>query len=219
MTIGSITEEEMQYLIDKYKGDEIDKIFSTGLLSHPGNAAGPRQHMFSLHYGQRVCPDNPESPRVFTGYERTFGKYLNSFIKADKNYEIVAKIARHSSFPLMSYLLVLKVVGKNEYDVIKVNHYEKLSDNHGYMRPFTYMDDKNVGSRITKDDMVVSTNSLDEFGNYRYGVNAKVAFLLSPEVKDDAIIVSESFAKKNTFTLITKTEAIINKNDILNIFN
>ena len=90
MTIGSITEEEMQYLIDKYKGDEIDKIFSTGLLSHPGNAAGPRQHMFSLHYGQRVCPDNPESPRVFTGYERTFGKYLNSFIKADKNYEIVA---------------------------------------------------------------------------------------------------------------------------------
>ena len=47
MTIGSITEEEMQYLIDKYKGDEIDKIFSTGLLSHPGNAAGPRQHMFS----------------------------------------------------------------------------------------------------------------------------------------------------------------------------
>ena len=219
MNTGSITEEEMQYLIDKYQGDEIDKLFSTGLLSHPGNAAGPRQHMFSLHYGQRICPDNPESPRVFTGYERTFGKYLNSFIKADKNYEIIAKIARHSSFPLMSYLLVLKVVGKNEYDVVKVNHYEKLSDNHGYMRPFTYMDDKNVGSRITKDDMIVSTNSLDEFGNYRYGVNAKVAFLLSPEVKDDAIIVSKSFAEKNTFTLITKTEAIINKNDILiNLF-
>lgn len=219
MNTGSISEEEMQYLIDKYKGDEIDKLFSTGLLSHPANAAGPRQHMFSLHYGQRVCPDHPQSPRVFTGYERTFGKYLNSYRKADKNYEIVAKIARHSSFPLMSYLLVLKVIGKPEYDVVKVSHYEKLSDNHGYMRPFTYMDDKNVGSCINKDDMVVSTNSLDEFGNYCYGVNAKVAYLLSPEVKDDAIVVSKSFANKTTFTLITKTEVIINKNDVLlNIF-
>ncbi len=219
MNTGLINDEEMAYLIDKYKGDDVDKLFSTGLLSHPGNAAGPRQHMFSLHYGQRICPDNPQSPRVFTGYERTFGKYLNSFVKADKSYEIIAKIIRHSSFPLMSYLLVLKVIGKDEYDVVKVNHYEKLSDNHGFMRPFTYMDDKNVGSRIMKDDMVVSTNSLDEFGNYRYGVNAKVAYLLCPEVKDDAVVISESFAKKNTFTLITKTEAIINKNDVLlNIF-
>ena len=219
MNTGAISEEEMQYLIDKYKGNNIDKLFSTGLLSHPANAAGPRQHMFSLHYGQRVCPNNPQSPRVFTGYERTFGKYLNSFIRSDKNYEIVAKISRHSSFPLMSYLLVLKVSGKSEYDVVKVNHYEKLSDNHGYMRPFTYMDDKNIGSRISKDDMIVSTNSLDEFGNYCYGVNAKVAYLLSPEVKDDAIVVSKSFAEKTTFTLITKTEVIINKNDVLlNIF-
>lgn len=219
MNTGAISEEEMQYLIDKYKGDEIDKLFSTGLLSHPANAAGPRQHMFSLHYGQRVCPDHPQSPRVFTGYERTFGKYLNSFQKANKNYQIIAKIARHSSFPLMSYLLVLKVVGKAEYDVVKVSHYEKLSDNHGYMRPFTYMDDKNVGSTINKDDMIVSTNSLDKFGNYCYGVNAKVAYLLSPEVKDDAIVVSKSFAQKTTFTLITKTEVIINKNDVLlNIF-
>lgn len=219
MNTGYINEEEMQYLIEKYKGDEIDKLFSTGLLSHPANAAGPRQHMFSLHYGQRVCPDHPQSPRVFTGYEKTFGKYLNSYTKANKNYEIIAKIPRHSSFPLMSYLLVLKVPNKSEYDVVKVSHYEKLSDNHGYMRPFTYMDDKNVGSLITKDDMIVSTNSLDKFGNYCYGINAKTAYLLSPEVKDDAIVVSKSFAEKTTFTLITKTEAIINKNDVLlNIF-
>jgi len=215
MDSANITEEEMKYLIDKYSGDQVNKLFTTGLLTHPFESSGPRLHMFSVHYAQHIMLKNPETPRTFTGWENQFGKYLNSFYKSEKNWEIVAKIVRHQSFPEIAYLLVVREIGTNNYDIIKVSHYEKLSDQHGYLRPFSYMDDKVPGNTIRPGEFVYKANSLDEFGNYRYGRNYKVAYLLIPEVKDDAIVMSETAAKNTTFDLITKTELVINKNDIL----
>ena len=215
MNSANISQKEMKYLIDKYSGENVNQLFATGLLSHPYESAGPRQHMFSVHYAQHIMLKSFETPRTFTGWENQFGKYLNSFYKAEKNYEIVAKICRHTSMPDIQYLLVVREIGTNNYDTIKVSHYEKLSDQHGFLRPFTAMDEKVVGNRITKDDFVYKANTLDEFGNYRYGRNYKVAFLLIPEVKDDAIVMSKSAADNTKFDLITKTELVINKNDIL----
>lgn len=219
MNSANMSEKEMKQIIDRYSGDNVNELLTTGLLTHPFASSGPRNHMFSVHYQQHVMLKNPDVPRAFTGWENQFGKYLNSFHKSDRSYEIVAKIIRHSSFPQISYLLVIKEVGANNYDIIRVNHYEKLSDKHGYLRPFTAMDDKNVGSLIHRDDMVYRANSLDQFGNYRYGKNYKVAYLLIPEVKDDAVVMSESAANNTKFDLITKTELDFNKNTVgLNIY-
>ena len=215
MDSANISEEEMKYLIDKYSGENINKLFSTGLLTHPFESSGPRLHMFSVHYAQHILLKNSETPRTFTGWENQFGKYLNSFYKSEKSWEIVAKIIRHQSFPEIQYLLVVREIGTNNYDTIKVSHYEKLSDQHGYLRPFSYMDDKVPGNVINPGEFVYKANSLDEFGNYRYGRNYKVAYLLIPEVKEDAIVMSETAAKNTKFDLITKTELVINKNDIL----
>ena len=215
MNSGNISEEEMKYLIDKYSGENIDKVLATGLLSHPFASAGPRQHMFSTHYSQHVMIQDPETPRNFTGYEKQFGKYLNSFEKAKKNYDIIGKVIRHSSFPEMMYTLILRERGTNNYDIVKVSHYEKLSDQHGYLRPFTYVDKKGVGSVISKDDVIYKSNSLDAMGNYRYGKNAKVAYMFIHEVKEDSIVVSEEFADSVKFNLVTKTELDIQKNDVL----
>lgn len=219
MNSANATEQEMKYLIDKYSGDNINQLFSTGLLSHPFLASGPRQHMFSVHYQQHIMLKDPETPRCFTGWENQFGKYLNSYYKADSSYEVVAKIIRHSSFPQMSYLLVVKEVGTKNYDTIRVNHYEKLSDKHGYLRPFTKMDDKVAGSIIGVDDLVYRAQSLDQWGNYRYGRNYKVVPLLIPEVKDDSVVMCKSAADATKFDLVTKTEVDYNKNTIgLNIY-
>ena len=219
MNSANATEQEMKYLIDKYSGDNINQLFSTGLLSHPFLASGPRQHMFSVHYQQHIMLKDPETPRCFTGWENQFGKYLNSFYKADKRYEVIAKIVRHSSFPQMSYLLVVKEVGRKFYDTIRVNHYKKLSDKHGFLRPFTKMDDKTKGSIIDVDDLVYRAQSLDQWGNYRYGRNYKVIPLLIPEVKDDSVVMSKSAADATKFDLVTKTEVDYNKNTIgLNIY-
>ena len=219
MNSANATEQEMKYLIDKYSGDNINQLFSTGLLSHPFLASGPRQHMFSVHYQQHIMLKDPETPRCFTGWENQFGKYLNSYYKAESSYEIVAKIIRHSTFPEMSYLLVVKEIGTRNYDIIRVNHYEKLSDKHGFLRPFTKMDEKGKGSIIGAGDYVYRAQSLDQWGNYRYGKNYKVIPLLIPEVKDDSIVMSKSAADETRFDLVTRTDIDFNKNTIgLNIY-
>lgn len=219
MNSADMSKKEMKQIIDRYSGENVNELLTTGLLTHPFASSGPRNHMFSVHYQQHIMLKNPDVPRTFTGWENQFGKYLNSYYKADKTYEVIAKIIRHSSFPQISYLLVVKEVGTNNYDTIKVNHYEKLSDKHGYLRPFTAMDDKNVGSLINRDDVCYRAKSLDQFGNYRYGKNYKVAYLLIPEVKDDAVVMSQSAADSTKFDLITKTELDFNKNTIgLNIY-
>ena len=79
MNSANATEQEMKYLIDKYSGDNINQLFSTGLLSHPFLASGPRQHMFSVHYQQHIMLKDPETPRCFTGWENQFGKYISFF--------------------------------------------------------------------------------------------------------------------------------------------
>jgi len=215
MDSGNITETEMRYLIEQYSGENVNKVLSTSLLTHPFQMSGSRNHMHSVHYAQHIMINNPETPRNFTGWENQFGKYLNSFEKADANYEIIAKIPRHSSFPDMNYLLVLREMGTKSYTVMKVSHYEKLSDNHGYLRPMTPIDYKRPGARINKDDIVFQAESLDSFGNYRYGRNFKVTNLFIPEVKEDSIVVSKTCAETTRYDLITKTEYAINKNDIL----
>ena len=111
MNSANATEQEMKYLIDKYSEDNINQLFSTGLLSHPFLASGPRQHMFSVHYQQHIMLKDPETPRCFTGWENQFGKYLNSFYKADRRFEVIAKIIRHSSFPQILILLLWDSIG------------------------------------------------------------------------------------------------------------
>lgn len=215
MNSGNISEEEMKYLINKYSGENIDKVFATGLLSHPFASAGPRQQMFSVHYSHHLMINDPESPRSFTGYEKIFGEYLNSYEKATKNYDIIGKVIRHSSFPEMIYTLVLQERGTNNFDIVKVSHYEKLSDQHGYLRPFTYVDKKGVGSSINRDDIIYKSNSLDAMGNYRYGKNVKVAYMFLHGVKEDSIIASQSFCDSTTFNLVNKTDIDIQKNDVM----
>ena len=91
MDSGNITETEMRYLIEQYSGENVNKVLSTSLLTHPFQMSGSRNHMHSVHYAQHIMINNPETPRNFTGWENQFGKYLNSFEKADANYEIIAK--------------------------------------------------------------------------------------------------------------------------------
>ncbi len=212
--MANITRDEINFLNERYSGENIDELFASGLLTWPSMVSGPRQHLFSTQVSQAVMLNNPETPRVFTGYEKTFGKYVDSYMKSTTDYEIVDKIYRHSNFPNMIYLLVVKELGTNSYDVIKVSHYEKMSESHGYLRPFDYVDDKGIGSIVSKDEMVFRANTIDEHGNYRYGVNAKTVSMSLCENEEDATIVSRSFAEKTTFNLITKTECTWNLNDI-----
>lgn len=210
-----VSRGELDLLRKNFPGKEIDKVLVTGLLTTTNKLSGSRQALFNSHVKKCLVLNNPETPFVYTGYEFPIGQKSGSHKIADSDYQIIAKIFKHTELPGMTYLLVLKDLSNNVYHVQEVSHYESLAEMHGYMRPEIKTDYYEVGSIISKGEKFYKGNTLDEYDNYRYGINANVAFVNTLSTVADAIMISDEFAKKCTFHTIEETELIINLNDIL----
>lgn len=214
-----ISQEKLENIANEYSGEDIDKLLGGGLLTTVSKMSGPRGIMNITHSMQRVMINNAEPPGCFTGYEKGFGNFSDGFKRADDDYRIVAMIPRHTKFPSMKFLMVIQHVLSGAYDVVEVCHYEKLSETHGYMRPKSPMLDKYPGNIIRKGEYFYKPSSLDDNGNYMYGVNAKVAYISRLDTTEDAICVSKSFAERTTFYTIEEIELNVNLNEImLNIY-
>lgn len=77
------------------------------------------------------------------------------------------------------------------------------------------MDELDVGDDINKDDVLYKSTSYDEDMNYRYGTNVKVMYTIENNTIEDAIVCSESFAKRLVSKEIETVKVSINDNDIL----
>lgn len=213
-----ITAEEINFINKEYSknggGSDPTNVLATGRLSWISNS-GSRQQMFTAQVKQAVMLDNPEVARLTTGHEKHFGKYANSYKRADSDYRIVSKICRYSSSPQLSYVLVLQDVRTGVYDVVNVKHFENMTDCHGYIREDTPVDHMMPGQIIPKGEYIYKASTIDENENYRYGVNCKVAYITMPETIEDAIICSRSFAERTKFTLIEKIEFSYDTNHVM----
>jgi hypothetical protein len=101
------------------------------------------------------------------------------------------------------------------FDVIEIKHYEALSEERGYLRPYTKADAHQPGDIIHKGETLFRSNSHDEYGNYRYGLNPKVAYISLPETEEDAIVIREGYREKFSYYDIEEVTCILNKNHIL----
>lgn len=212
---GSISKADLNNLKKRFDGKGIDEMFLSSLFTNPNKLSGSRVHMFSLHKKKCIMPDHPEVPYVYTGYEKAFGKRSDGFKQADSDYQIVAKIHRHTELPNVKYLLVLRDLVSGVYTVEEVSHYESLAEMHGYIRPETKTDHLPVGSIIRKNDYFYKASSIDDHGNYMYGLNAKVAFVNTLNCVADAVFISDEFAKRASYHTVEETEILLNLNDVL----
>lgn len=212
---GGATRQDIENLNIRFPNEQIDKLFISGLSSHPNKMSGSRQHLWSLQFKKMICINNPETPYVYTGYEKSFGDKSDGYKKADSDYMIINKIYRHTELPNMKYMLVLQDLTSGIYTVEEVCHYESLAEMHGYMRDETKTDHLQPGQIIQKGDFFYKSSTLDEYGNYRYGINANVAFVNTLNCVADAVFISDEFAKKAAFHTIEETEVVLDMNDIL----
>lgn len=222
--IGYKKEEEMKNTNEKALGiDNMVPDRSTNLsgiasglnLTNFRKASGPRGQMFAASHIEQAIPLlNPETPRVFTGFESVYGKYTNSYLKADKDYRVIAVIQKNPS-TMFEYLYVVQDISTFEYDIIDVKHHESLAQKIGYIRPLKYSNFKKVGDIIKKDEVIYKSNNHDEHFNYRYGVNMKAAFVAISETIQDGVVISESLANRVRFYEIDEVEFPIAKSDIL----
>lgn len=196
--------------------NDFEDALCIGKLTLSSYISSARAQMFTQHLVQSWIPKNPEIPKVYTGYEHMFGKYSGSIKRAKHDLEVIKKISKHKGYV---YTLIVYDKKKNEYDVIERNEVKKLAEAHGYKIDNEVIDSYEENDIINKGTTLYKSPSTDEYDNFMYGINGKVIYTISPETIEDAIVVSESFAKKFTVTKVDVCSVPINDNDIpLNLY-
>ena len=186
-------------------------------LAQPFNAAnsGSRKLMYAIHRDHFLVPEHGEIPIIQTGFENEFGRNSSSFMTADFNYEVIAKVPKFSFRPEIQYYLVIKNLDTGEYDVIERMFAKHNTESYGYLYNNAYLDSLTPGSKIHQGDVIRKSNGFDECNNRLDGVNLTTLYMSSDQNMEDSIIISETAAKKMTSILIETQDIIINENDIL----
>lgn len=170
-----------------------------------GTISASRGDMFASEIGQAPPLKGAEIRRIQTGMEREFGRYT-SMIKMPKD-AVIRKVI-HKRTPkgliggggivtgtLIIYRDIDGVFGCLYIPVHSLNH-QKLGFDYHRTSKLRNMD---VGQHIPGGTVLARSPSIDDAGNYKYGINGNVAFMSIPEVIQDGAVLSESFAKKASF--------------------
>jgi hypothetical protein len=208
---------ELEIQNEEFHGS--DKFLGKDVLTMANKINSSRNIMFNSHLEQSVVLKEPEFPRVFTNYENEVGKYSSSYYKPKEDLKIIAKISKFSSQPNINYVLIVKD-SKGKYDIIERKIGEKLTEGYCYLNDNEVIDTKKKGDTVKSGEVLFRSTSFDDDMNYRYGINAKTLYMIENNTIEDAIICSESFAKKMTSSYMSEVEVNINNNDILcNLYN
>jgi len=194
-----------------------DDIFGMTLLTNPGYISSSRNIMFTSHLRQFVNLTNPDIPKVFTNYENVVGGNSTGYYKAKEKLQVIDKIPRFEDGENDNHLYLLFTYDKkhDRYDVITKKFVEDLTEKFGFAYINDNMDSKEIYDTIEKDEVLYTTTSYDDDMNYGYGKNVKVMYTIENSTIEDAIVCSESFAKRMVSKEVETVKVSLNDNDIL----
>lgn len=190
-------------------------------LRQPFNGcnAGARKIMFSTHSDHILPLITSEKAIIETGYEIRFGDYASSILRADADYQVIAKISKFSFAPDHHYYLILKNMHEKKLDVVERISYEHITESYGYLYNNEVMDNLQVGAYIPNGTILQKSLAFDEYNNRKDGRNFNVAYMALDDNMEDSIIMSQNAADKLVSPLINVVKIPINDNDIpLNIY-
>lgn len=208
----AILKDQLEEANEMYKGD--DSILSIELLTRPLYISANRTIMFTSHTKQLMTLTNPEFPRVFTGYENMTGNQSTGIQRAKRRWTVIGKSYKFEEGNHL-YTLFVKDEESGYYDVIQKKIVEDLVEKFGFKYNNSNLDEYNVGDVIEKGEVLFKSTSYDEDNNYRFGLNATFAYTADVRTTEDAIKVSESFAKKMKCVEVETIKVSINDNDVL----
>jgi len=188
------------------------------------HVSSPRSVMDSNHISSRVSLLHPNSKLIQSGIEYELAKYIND-VKIEYDCIVKAIIPRYGNFGeenISSISLIVEYEENNNIylDLIEIPSYNSTHNLYGYKLKYTdELKNSTYNSFILKDTILAKTDSLGKNKDYKYGLNANVVFMSNIGVAEDGYIISESFAKRATYTILQKRVIYINKNTIpLNTF-
>jgi hypothetical protein len=207
------------------KNQELQGVKKSSLIGQ-GDFAGANNVMRSAmnikHHTQHLTIDNPEFPYLFDGKENLIGENSSFYEKTDKVYRVEHIIKKYNELLkgkcyIALYFLYCK--DDDSYRVVERKEVENLTENFGFDYKNEFLDNAEVGEVIPKDTVLYTSTSYDENMNVSIGVNGRILYATHPAVQDDAIIISESFAKRMISNQVSAKTIPISENTIfLNLY-
>lgn len=201
--------------------DKPERMLGKGaMMPFNGSNSGSRKLMFGTHSEQKLQLCNPDVPYIQTGYEKEFGTYSSSFMRAESDFFIFAKIFKFSKDPNHHFYLIAIDDEHKIITVFEKKEYKHITESYGYIysnnSAINYAD---PGTTIPKGSVIMKSKSFDEYSNRMDGKNLLTMYTACEETMEDAIVISESAAQALSSPLIKKVTIQINDNDIpLNLY-
>ena len=185
-------------------------------IQHDSSA---RVQMMGSHLSQALPVLGCETRRILTGMEREFGRATFD-VRIPVDAEIIQVIQKFpptigaGGIKKNPTTAVVYMDDKTKvFDILEFDHYHCMHQHFGFNYVFTKEMKRLVkGAHIPANTILAHSPTLDEMGNYRIGLNAKVAMMSMPGIIEDGIIASKSFCKRNTTKCIEKRDCSWGKN-------
>jgi DNA-directed RNA polymerase beta subunit len=161
-----------------------------------------RSDMFGSHLQQVPVLMTPDFPRIYTGAEIELGKYTFNTTNRTQDIQVIACIPKYVPIsngeriacnPSMA-VIYLGLEDHKVY-VMYVNNFTLGSDGYGYTNRLHNKHLLTPGMLIEKDT-VLQSSPTQEGHMYKYGLNLNVAYMTLHQTIEDAMLVSESAAKR-----------------------
>lgn len=178
-----------------------------------------RSIMGSRHGSQRVVLINPEFPIVFTGAENVFGKRSSWNIVVDKKsndpYEVMKVIRKFKEVKDSPVCYILRNINTGKFKAIVLKPVVNLTEKYGFRMEHNFEKQHIKVGDIVPADFTVSQSSSYVNDNYCAGRNIRMAYVVLPDVTEDALIISDYAAEVLKYNMVDKVEFEISKDAFL----
>ena len=171
-----------------------------------------RLTMFISELAQAVVLNEADIPLVQSGFEAQVGEYtIDGYQKLEGTYTVLAKIPKNK----MNYLLLVRNDDTGIISFVKRSECSHFTEHYGCKYDNEVIDNKYPGDKIN-NEILYRSNSYDNDGNFMYGRNMKTCYMTYKNLTyEDPIVISESAAKKLSYSNVYKVKISVNDNDLL----
>lgn len=202
------TAEMMSFKQSELSADILSSVLSLNATIHGDSS--PRSAMFAGHAGQALPVIGSTPDMLKTGQEYEYGKYTY-MVKAPCEMLVIAVIKRFNMTVGLggiasnpeTYVIYERLTGKQRsleqshvFGVLRIPTYHTRNHALGFKYVFNQsnMSRLQPGEMFLKDAVFAHSPNLTPGGDYKYGRSTNVAYMALPEVEQDGMLVTESFA-------------------------
>ena len=213
LMLSQILEEKQK----EFEGD--NSILGMSSLTYPAYMDSSRTIMDVNHQLQRVVVENTEFPYVFTNSENMFGHKSTYNIEAKSDldvYKIIPKFRKlNIDAKTQPAIIIFYNRDREEYDLIYKQDVQNLPEKYGFQYDHSKLDNLKEGDVVKKGTTLTRPTSYDEFDNYGFGQNVNFMYRIDMNTIEDAIVVSDEFAKSFISTEVELVKVTLNDNNFL----